>query len=268
MKVKQFVIVILVFAALAALTYYPVWQGQVPFPDDIFSYFPAYQDTPKPEPQNMPDVGDLMTSFYPFRSVLTNSVSEGVLPLWNPHMLSGAPFLGHSQTGLFYPPNLVYYLLPMPLAWTSSFLLRMVLAGFLMTLLMRALGATDSGALLSGIVFSMCGVITTWQGWSRGTHASGCRLSVMPSFVSGRVPRVGVWVGRRRLHDADPGGASGDGGAYHNGWSVVDGGSSGCGPRIQGKKPLISAFPLLFAAAGIFRRSVLRQFRCFQPSNF
>jgi hypothetical protein len=252
MKVKQFVIVILVFAALAALTYYPVWQGQVPFPDDIFSYFPAYQDTPKPEPQNMPDVGDLMTSFYPFRSVLTNSVSEGVLPLWNPHMLSGAPFLGHSQTGLFYPPNLVYYLLPMPLAWTSSFLLRMVLAGFLMTLLMRALGATDSGALLSGIVFSMCGVITTWQGWSRGDTCiwlpfvcyAVVRLRQSPSGRSLGLVAVAFTMPILAGHPET---------AVHItmvGVSLM--GILWVWPADPGQKAFDLRFPLLFAAAGIF----------------
>jgi hypothetical protein len=73
------------------------------------------------------NTGDLVTSFYPYRTLAARAVREGTLPLWNPYMLSGAPFLANAQSALFYPGNFPYYLLPVPISWAIGFFLRRVL---------------------------------------------------------------------------------------------------------------------------------------------
>jgi uncharacterized membrane protein YfhO len=158
-----------VFVLLAAIVYFPVWQGYIPFPSHFFYFFPAFYDaSPAPPAQPVADNGDLLSSFYMFRALMGRSIASRELPLWNPYILTGAPFLGHSQSALFYPPHVIYYILPLPLAWSIALMMRLILAGFFMALFIRALGATRNGAILSGLVFSTCGVITTWQGYSRG----------------------------------------------------------------------------------------------------
>src|SRR5262245_47736970 len=98
-------------------------------------------------------------------------MQSGTLPLWNPYFQGGVPFQADSQSSLFYPPNVLYYILPLPIAWTLCLLLRMFLAGFFMTLFVRSIDGTKTGAIFPGIVFASCGFITAWQGQPLGDAA-------------------------------------------------------------------------------------------------
>ncbi len=55
--------------------------------------------------------GDLAPFLYPNYHFAAQQLRQGVLPLWNPHLYSGAPFAADIQSGLFYPLNLVVFLL-------------------------------------------------------------------------------------------------------------------------------------------------------------
>ncbi len=160
-------IAILVFALLPAANYFPVLTGSVPFPAHIVQPFRAWGGSGAWPPH--PEIGDLMTSFYPFHALAARAAQEeGTLPLWNPYVLSGAPFLANSQSALFYPFNARYYFLPVHIAWVSVLLIRMFLAASFMALFVRSIGVSQTGALFSGIVFSFCGFITAWQGQALG----------------------------------------------------------------------------------------------------
>ena len=49
--------------------------------------------------------GDVFTYFYPYWAEATRAMQAGRLPLWNPYLFMGAPFLANSQVGVFYPLN-------------------------------------------------------------------------------------------------------------------------------------------------------------------
>jgi len=55
--------------------------------------------------------GDVFTYFYPYWAEATRAIRAGRLPLWNPYLFMGAPFLANSQVGLFYPLNWPLWLL-------------------------------------------------------------------------------------------------------------------------------------------------------------
>ncbi|MFQ6100965.1 MAG: YfhO family protein [Anaerolineae bacterium] len=55
--------------------------------------------------------GDVFTYFYPYWAEATRAVRAGRLPLWNPYLFMGAPFLANSQVGFFYPLNWPLWLL-------------------------------------------------------------------------------------------------------------------------------------------------------------
>ena len=55
--------------------------------------------------------GDLVSFLFPIYRFAADSLQSATLPLWNPHLYGGAPFLADMQTGLFYPLNLVLFLL-------------------------------------------------------------------------------------------------------------------------------------------------------------
>jgi hypothetical protein len=58
---------------------------------------------------------DAITYFYPYRAYAAESIRSGRIPLWNPYLFLGVPFLANPQAGVFYPPNLLpTWLLPAP----------------------------------------------------------------------------------------------------------------------------------------------------------
>jgi hypothetical protein len=150
---------------VSVVAYAPVFTGKIPFPANLVFDFPAFAPV-------MPDyistvqtnTGDLVTSFYPYRTLAAQAVREGTLPLWNPYMLSGAPFLANSQSALFYPGNFLYYILPVPIAWSIGFFVRRMLAVLFTTLFLRRAGATRAGAITGGLMYAFCGFLTAWQG--------------------------------------------------------------------------------------------------------
>jgi hypothetical protein len=55
--------------------------------------------------------GDLVSFLYPTYRFAAASLRAGSLPLWNPHLYGGAPFLADMQSGVFYLPNLLLFFL-------------------------------------------------------------------------------------------------------------------------------------------------------------
>jgi len=57
------------------------------------------------------DGGDLASFLYPTYRFAAAELAQGRLPLWNPTLYGGAPFIGDIQAGFLYPPNLLLFLL-------------------------------------------------------------------------------------------------------------------------------------------------------------
>ncbi|HTP06955.1 MAG TPA: hypothetical protein VMP08_01800, partial [Anaerolineae bacterium] len=51
--------------------------------------------------------GDLVSFLWPQYSFAGEAIRSGSIPLWNPQLYSGAPFLADNQTGILYPINLL-----------------------------------------------------------------------------------------------------------------------------------------------------------------
>ena len=161
-----------VFLVFVCVNYFPALKGKIPLPNYMVLQFPPWLNFPKPAaPPTTADIGDLITSFYPFRAFLSRSVHSWTLPLWNPYILSGTPFMANAQSALFYPPNLLYYLLPLNTAWTLALMLRLFLAATFMTLFVRSIGGSKTGSILAGLLFAGSGFIVAWQGQSLGDAA-------------------------------------------------------------------------------------------------
>ncbi len=100
--------------------------------------------------------GDLFLYFYPYWAEAARALQAGRLPLWNPYLFMGVPFLANSQGGVLYPLNWPFWLLLPPhraLHWSA--LLHLWLAGSGAYLYARAslrlghLGAWTAGAALA-----------------------------------------------------------------------------------------------------------------------
>ena len=76
---------------------------------------------------------DLFTAFIYWRRFGFDQLRAGRIAQWDPHVFSGAPFMGNFQTALFYPPNWIYLFLPLAKAanWeiaSHTFLLGLFMA--------------------------------------------------------------------------------------------------------------------------------------------
>ncbi len=61
--------------------------------------------------------GDLAQFLFPTYAFAANTWRQGILPLWNPYLFAGAPFVGDIQSGIFYPLNLLTFLIASPLTF-------------------------------------------------------------------------------------------------------------------------------------------------------
>ncbi len=103
---------------------------------------------------------DTFLYFYPYKTYATEVMRQGHLPMWNPYLFMGAPFLANSQVGVFYPLNWLFLWLdpPKQLAWSIG--LHIALMGGLMLAFTRqSLGLSWLGALTAAILFAFGGYI-------------------------------------------------------------------------------------------------------------
>jgi len=86
--------------------------------------------------------GDLASFLYPVYHYAARSLKQGIIPFWNPYLYGGAPFVGDIQSGLFYPINLLVFLLVPELTYPVMELMAVLhffLAGTFMYLCLRSL---------------------------------------------------------------------------------------------------------------------------------
>ncbi len=55
--------------------------------------------------------GDSVSFIFPMYRFASQSLWNGLIPLWNPYQYAGAPFITDNQSGIFYPFNLLLFLL-------------------------------------------------------------------------------------------------------------------------------------------------------------
>ncbi len=101
---------------------------------------------------------DLVTYVYPYRAAAARAVGEGRLPLWNPDIYGGVPFLANIQSAVLYPMNLIFVWIRGPQAITWLILVHLVLAGLLMyAFCRRALAVSPAAATIGALAFSAGG---------------------------------------------------------------------------------------------------------------
>ena len=95
--------------------------------------------------------GDVQSYFFPYHVLPVSLMERGELSLWNPYAFSGLPLLGDGQTALFYPPNWLYFVLPVEVALSYATVLQFSIAGTGMFLFLRMLGLPRLPAFVGGV---------------------------------------------------------------------------------------------------------------------
>ncbi|MDD5303916.1 MAG: hypothetical protein PHS14_12520 [Elusimicrobia bacterium] len=109
-------------------------------------------------------LADQLLYLAPWRQFMREEFLAGHFPLWNPYILAGVPFAACIQAAPFYPLNAGLLWLPaVPFTLVAAFL-KIFCAGVFTGLHLRRLGASERGAVLSGVVFSLGGFMVAWLG--------------------------------------------------------------------------------------------------------
>lgn len=167
--------VFLLFPLLAFLLLGDVlFGGRVLLPAEYLKGFlpwsQAFPASPAPNgPQWNVLQWDGMAEFFPWRLFAAREFAQGRIPLWDPYVLCGTPFLANSQSAPLYPLHLLLYLPPdagAPLATATRMawlaFLHLSLAGSFAYLFARQMELRPLAAALAGAAFELSGFAVAW----------------------------------------------------------------------------------------------------------
>lgn len=141
---------------------------------------------------------DTMELFFYFRSFGFGCLKQRILPLWNPYVFSGYPFLANMGSALFYPLNALYFFLTVPAAMNWSVAVHITLAAVAMYSFLRYIKLAPLAALGGGCIFAFNG---TTAGWLLGGYLTCVNgfiwipLIFLGAEIGIRDQKAGGWIG-------------------------------------------------------------------------
>lgn len=148
----------LFFLALSAIFFAPVVFGGaslVPF-DNLYR-FPPWSAFAAPLGIAVPHnelVSDLVLENFQWKHFIVEALQQKEIPLWNPYLFGGVPFLAAGQSSALYPFSILFYLLPIERAFGYFVALQFAIAAISMFAFMRALHLNRFGAIISAITYA------------------------------------------------------------------------------------------------------------------
>jgi hypothetical protein len=137
---------------------FPILSGRVLFPVDIAR---ARLSVDAPPPDN-PLGSDAVDVYYPLRSYLGDRLSEGDVPLWDPHRFAGTPAAANTQMAVWYPPNWLFALGGTLAIYSILAVLSRLVALLLAYWFLRVLRLHPYAAAAGAVIFVFCGFQIAW----------------------------------------------------------------------------------------------------------
>jgi len=162
------ILIALLFLILPALFLTPALIGRVLLPTDVLYTFEPWQSFASQLGVTIPHnhlIGDMVIQNLSWKGFARETVWSRDVPLWNPYLFSGVPFLAAGQYQVLYPLGVFFYLLPVPWAYAPYTWLHLALAGLFMYACLRVIRVPRPGATLGGIAFMFCGFLVVSFVW-------------------------------------------------------------------------------------------------------
>ena len=122
---------------------------------------------------------DLLRLHSPIAYLISNNIHVfHQLPLWNPYLFSGIPFIGNPLNLMFYPPNFLFVLFESDSMFGIFTMLHVFMAGIFTYLFMRLIKAKRVPSLIAAIIFMFSGLFT--QRLALGMISNGTVISLVP----------------------------------------------------------------------------------------
>ena len=156
--------------------YKTIFFGLLPFPGDLLlsEYNPWRQYSFSGYvPGTMPNKAqyfDAIVEFFPWRSLVTDMLRNGQIPLWNPYNFSGTPLLANYQSAVFYPLSILYLFVKQSVSWSVLVFLQPLLASFFTYLYLRKIRIGVWGGILGSIAFAYSSYMTRWLEYNSVGH--------------------------------------------------------------------------------------------------
>jgi hypothetical protein len=104
-------------------------------------------------------VGDGYVLNLPLHVLATRALQAGHLPFWNFFSFSGSPLLALGEAGIFYPPDVLFFVLPATIAYDLIVVFSFVVAGMGTFCLARRLGNDRQASLIAALIFELSGYL-------------------------------------------------------------------------------------------------------------
>jgi hypothetical protein len=106
---------------------------------------------------------DQYAAGYAFRSWGTSQWRAlGHVPLWNPTLFGGLPFVGAGHGDIFYPTSFLRLVLPVATVMNLGFVLHYLVAGLATYALLRRLRVSWVGAVVGGLGYQLSGLLLSY----------------------------------------------------------------------------------------------------------
>jgi hypothetical protein len=154
--------------------------------------------------------GDLVSFLWPQYSFAGETIRNGSIPLWNPQLYSGAPFLADNQSGILYPINLLAFLIFPKLSYQvmeGLSIFHIWLAGAAMYVALRVWPTltptpsphrrgriTSAAALLGAIAFMFNDVLITHIGNLNLIAVAAWLPLILALYARGLSERRVIWI--------------------------------------------------------------------------
>ncbi len=100
-------------------------------------------------------ISDLILENTAWKQFAREQIVAGDIPLWQPNILSGTPFLAAGQSSTLYPFNLLFLVFPIPVAYGWFTVSQLWAAGINLYVLARVLGIRRPGALIAALTYEL-----------------------------------------------------------------------------------------------------------------
>ena len=147
---------LIVLACLLMLSRPLLSPDLVLLPADLLQHALPFVGEPDPEVQNR-RVSDVIEQFYPYYSFVRGEFRKGRLPLWNPYVLSGTPFLATAVSAVLSPLNLLLLPISLESSYEWGALLKLIVAAAGVFLFLRRIGLSSWAAAIGGAAYSFSG---------------------------------------------------------------------------------------------------------------
>ena len=135
--------------------------------------------------------GDIDLYFTPSLTFLRGNMRDGIIPLWNPRLFCGTPYVGNPQTWPFYPVSMLLNWLSVGDFINWSLAIHVYIAGIGTYVLARkTCGLSVGASLLSSIIFMLGGQMVSKEQFPAMVQA----ISWIPILI---------WVTSRLAHNPD-----------------------------------------------------------------